>query len=413
MVDSKKERSEVLHSFRTRILAILVLAVFCAGTVFATVSQSYTVTVYVDDVPYAVSTTSVDAKEIVTEAGFTIESSDVLNLDKFGDNEPIIKLYKEHTVTVIGNDAKPKEVTIAGTVEDAVKAAGFAVEDGESLNVPLHAALKEGMEIFFLRNLNITFVVDGQTKTEKIAVATVAQAIEQAGITLGKDDEVKPALNESITKDMTITVYRVTYGERTVNETVAYKTTLEKTATMYTDESVMVSKGSNGERTVTYQDKYIDGKLTSSKETESTIITAPVNAVKRVGTKVRYNNITLRTNNVISELGTPDWINFDANDLPINYKKVVEGRAAAYTGGGITSTGKAAKPGYIAVDPREIPYGTKMWIVSLDGNYVYGYAIAADTGGFIYQDRFICDLYMHTESACIQWGARMVRIYIF
>lgn len=39
-------------------------------------------------------------------------------------------------------------------------------------------------------------------------------------------------------------------------------------------------------------------------------------------------------------------------------------------------------PGHIAVNPKQFPYGTELYIVSLDGKFVYGYCMAADTGGF-------------------------------
>ena len=53
------------------------------------------------------------------------------------------------------------------------------------------------------------------------------------------------------------------------------------------------------------------------------------------------------------------------------------------------------------------------WIVSLDGNYVYGYCRAEDTGGFIYwNDGRNVDLYMHSEADCDNWGVRGVRIYV-
>ena len=69
-------------------------------------------------------------------------------------------------------------------------------------------------------------------------------------------------------------------------------------------------------------------------------------------------------------------------------------------------------PGHIAVDPKQFPYGTEMWIVSTDGKYVYGYAIAADTGGFVQQKTFTVDLYMHSYEEACRWGARQVRIYV-
>ena len=87
-------------------------------------------------------------------------------------------------------------------------------------------------------------------------------------------------------------------------------------------------------------------------------------------------------------------------------------KATAYCLPGLpTSTGVPAQNGYIAVDPNEIPYGTEMYIVSADGKYVYGYCIAADTGGFIYSVDKTVDLHMSTEAQCYDWGRRDIIIY--
>jgi 3D (Asp-Asp-Asp) domain-containing protein len=53
-----------------------------------------------------------------------------------------------------------------------------------------------------------------------------------------------------------------------------------------------------------------------------------------------------------------------------------------------------------------------MYIVSADGKYTYGYAIAADTGGFAKRNPYMVDLYFNTESACINFGIRNVKIYV-
>lgn len=116
---------------------------------------------------------------------------------------------------------------------------------------------------------------------------------------------------------------------------------------------------------------------------------------------------------VISQLQPPESLTFDENGVPENYLYCIEGMSTAYTGGGRTSTGSAVRPGVVAVDPREIPYGTEMWIVSADGQYTYGFARAEDTGGFIYwQNGATVDLYMNSYSDCTSWGWRGVKIYI-
>ena len=91
---------------------------------------------------------------------------------------------------------------------------------------------------------------------------------------------------------------------------------------------------------------------------------------------------------------------------------MITGECTAYSGGGICSTGVPAAVGRVAVDPNEIPYGTRMYVTSADGSYVYGYCVAADTGGFIYTSDTVLDLYMNTESECISFGRRDMLIYI-
>lgn len=65
--------------------------------------------------------------------------------------------------------------------------------------------------------------------------------------------------------------------------------------------------------------------------------------------------------------------------------------------------------GVIAVDPTVIPYGTKMYIESADGKYIYGYAIAGDCGGAIKGKRV--DLFYWSKAQCNEFGRRAVNIY--
>ena len=80
-------------------------------------------------------------------------------------------------------------------------------------------------------------------------------------------------------------------------------------------------------------------------------------------------------------------------------------QSTAYSGGGITASGKRVKVGMIAVDPRVIKLGTKVYVPN------YGYARAEDTGGAIKGN--IIDLYMSSNSQAIQWGRRTVTIKIY
>ena len=75
---------------------------------------------------------------------------------------------------------------------------------------------------------------------------------------------------------------------------------------------------------------------------------------------------------------------------------------------GVTSTGfnlkKNPNAKIIAVDPKVIPLGTKVWVEG------YGEAIAADKGGSIKGNKI--DVFMPTTKKAYSWGRRTVTVKI-
>ena len=51
-----------------------------------------------------------------------------------------------------------------------------------------------------------------------------------------------------------------------------------------------------------------------------------------------------------------------------------------------------------------------MYVVSNDGQYVYGYCVAEDIGGDIKGNKI--DLYFDTYAECWDFGVRMCTVYI-
>ncbi|MGL4741612.1 MAG: 3D domain-containing protein [Sarcina sp.] len=123
------------------------------------------------------------------------------------------------------------------------------------------------------------------------------------------------------------------------------------------------------------------------------------------------NNSTSNNNNNNNNSSSSSNSSSESNSSnpTVNYKKVLNVEATAYTGGTLTAMG--LKPvrdpngiSTIAVDPTVIPLGSKVYIPG------YGYAIASDTGGAIKGN--IIDLYLNSEQACNNWGRRNITIYI-
>lgn len=395
---------------------IIVLAVMCAGTAFAASPTTYDVDIYDGSEITRVTTFKSNPQAIVDQAGISTVKDDVLDLSEFCAGEySVITIYRVADFNFTDIEGNISSEHFAGTVSDLLNSKGIVLSEDILVNFPTQTVLSDGMDIRLQNAYNISVTADGISNSIKIGDGTVKDALDKLGIILGANDEVSPELDSTLYDNMTITVYRVEYVQRTAQETVKYSTQTVKSAEMYEGETQITQKGVNGSKTVVYSDKIVDGEYSSSTVVSQTVTQEAVNCVKTVGTKKKATLTVASLKNggiPISELNMPSSLKVE-NGVPTSYKKVVSGKAAAYTAsaGSKTASGRTVKPGYIAVDPKQFPYGTELWIVSTDG-IVYGYCIAADTGGFVNKGKFTVDLFMNSKSDCKQWGSRDVLIYV-
>lgn len=73
--------------------------------------------------------------------------------------------------------------------------------------------------------------------------------------------------------------------------------------------------------------------------------------------------------------------------------------------GPVKLKGWYAGPGRVAVDPRVIPLGTRLWIEN------YGPAVAGDTGRLIKNMRL--DVWFADEETCDIWGRKQVKVWVY
>ena len=95
----------------------------------------------------------------------------------------------------------------------------------------------------------------------------------------------------------------------------------------------------------------------------------------------------------------------NSNNNQGNVVRTMTVQASAYTGYSTTSTGQKPVWGTIAVDPRVIPYGTKVYIPQFGRTF-----IANNTGGAIKGNKI--DIFMNTKKECYNWGRRTIEIQI-
>lgn len=260
---------------------------------------------------------------------------------------------------------------------------------------------------------SIVVKLRGKELKKDVPAGTVSDALAYLDIKLEKNDELKVDKDEELKDGMEIVINDVVYKEVTTKETVDYKTINKDTSTLYVGESSVDTYGVEGERTIVKKEKYVNGKKVSEEEISNKVTKKPVDEVILNGTTERPT-ITMDTNYGTIEVDEGLNTITDTNGNTLNYTDVITGSSTAYTAeaGAICSTGRLARYGVVAVDPNMIPYGSILYIVSDDG-FVYGYAVAGDTGGFIYNGtNTIVDLYFPTLDECVNYGRRGINVYV-
>lgn len=390
------------------ILGSLLLSVAIVGLVlFLTVDRT---AVFCDGQVETVYSFFDSAEEIVAKTSFTVDEKDRIITFETEAGDEVIAVAKEHIVRIYDGKKLVKKMKFTGTVGEAIKKAGLKIKDGDEVNYNTELGITEDICITISRGFSVTVEADGNTRKVNFGGGTVKALLKKAGLAVSDIDMVTPSLDSKVKKGTVVTIKRVRYEHETQKGTVKYETKVEYDDSKYQDEAKVKVKGKNGKKTETVRKIYVDGEYLKSEVIDTVITKEPVTKVVVRGTKVRPGGAV--SSGVISELEPPFEIELDERGRPIKYKKLITGKATAYCTGTTCSTGVRAMPGRVAVDPREIPYGTKMYIVSSDGRWNYGYCTASDTGGFIYTSSTVVDLYMRSYTDCINFGRRNVEIYI-
>ena len=391
-------------------VAVISVAVIAAIVFFGELRVTYVICD--EDVQPVLSFTE-NTNLIIGRSGMEVTEENTVILDYFSQQEQknTIIITKPHDVLFYDEGKLVKIVTVSGTVGDALKIAGIKLKDGDKLSINKSVPVTENTRVDIYRAFTVTLISDGRTQKIRTIECTVEEFLKKAGVRVGEDDIVTPKLKSKLKKNGRVQVQRVTYEETQKTVAVKYKTKVEYDETMYEEQVKVKQKGKDGEQINYYINKYIDGEFDSAELIKTEVIKDPINKIVIWGSKESlYGGNVARQ--VISELTPPFKIDMDENNRPVKYKKKIVGKATAYCTGTITSTGRKAQPGVVAVDPREIPYGTKLYIVSSDNQYVYGYAIAGDTGGFIYNSDTVVDLYIRGYSEAKRFGRRTVEVYV-
>lgn len=201
------------------------------------------------------------------------------------DDEITIKRYAKVTLV---EDGKASEVEMTGKkVQDVLDAQDVSVKEHDYLNHSVEAYLSDGMTIEVTHRLAVTIQVDGRKEECLTKADNVTDLLAEQNIALDQKDIVKPGRDKALSEGMKVVIERVSVKEVVENEKVPFETEVEYSNSMYSDETVVKTPGVDGEKEVTYQVTYVDGKEDSRKAIAENVVKEPVSQVVTKGTKSR------------------------------------------------------------------------------------------------------------------------------
>ena len=256
---------------------------------------------------------------------------------------------------------------------------------------------------WILKKEQVNLFIKDEKKVVNSFSGSVEDILKENNIIYDEDDIIEPSLDTKLVDYMNI---KVTYVDKVTvseHERIAYETKVKKDSSLAKGITEVTQEGKVGRKTVIYEEVYHDDKLVSRVAEKEIIREKPTNKIITKGTGTSYyaKNTTKSSSNYKST-GTTSI----SGSLSSSYggsKRIVS--ATAYSGDGITATGTRPRWGTIAVDPRVIPYGTKVYIPKFNMTFV-----AEDCGGGIKGNKI--DIFMNSSSSCYNWGVRSIEIYI-
>ena len=312
-----------------------------------------------------------------------------------------IYIYQGNDVTINVDGKVTELVSYSDTVQELLETEEVNFSDKAFINVPLDSKIEDNIEIIIRNPIPYTIEERGVLLETTSIHATVEEVLADHEIKLNEKDYTYPLASQEIAPYTKISIYRVTEEVEIVESTIPFEEQVVTNRDVDVGEVKIIQKGKDGLKRDFVKKEYVNGVLVSEVIEREEIVTEPVNQVK--------------------EKGSRDFIVTSRGDT--RYSKAITMTATAYdlsfastgkTPGdkyyGITASGTRARPGVVAVDPRVIPLGTKLYIRSLDGSKDYGFAVAEDKGSAIKGNKI--DLFFETAEQVRQFGRRKVKVYI-
>ncbi|MFF8832571.1 ubiquitin-like domain-containing protein [Streptomyces sp. NPDC015131] len=280
------ERAGASEGLRRLVPQALVVA-FLAGGTTAFVADDKAVRLSVDGAPRTLHTFADDVSELLAEEGLTPGEHDLVapapgEALAAGD-EVVLRYGRPVTLTLDGQ--RRRIWTTARTVDEALRALGVRAE-GAYLSVSRSAAIsRRGLALDVRTERTVTFMADGRERTIRTNAATVGEALDQAGITLGRRDTTSVPAGSFPRDGQTVTIMRITDTREIHEEPIPYDVERVEDPALHQGTEVVERQGRQGVRRITYSLRTVNGVRQRPRRIADEIVREPVSRRVLVGTR--------------------------------------------------------------------------------------------------------------------------------
>lgn len=319
--------------------------------------------------------------------------------------------YLSNIVYIVDGDKITLAITHGQNPEEILASEGITISKYDVFR--MEEPIGRFKQLTLVRSYPVTVVVDGEEITYQCVGGTVRTLLETNGIEVGPHDHISHNLDDIVVKNDKIVIVRVTFESYTETESIPKEVVQKGTSLLRQGRTKVLEKGEDGVLTHTYHHILEDGKVVDTIYMGSQVTKEPQTETVLVG-----------DGSSISRLDYSDEFPLDENGNPIKYEMVYHNQKATGYYAGPRAYGAAVYAdvehpdlgtcvaGTVAIRSNEIPYGTRMYIKTPDGKFVYGYAIANDTGTGLLEGKIDVDLYYESYPESALNGAKFVDIYI-
>ncbi len=310
-------------------------------------------------------------------------------------------LNMEKTIKIVIDGNEFEVTTYKSEVQSILASNDIVLGPKDKIEPSLKSTLVEGDAISILKAKRVTIQVGDEVQTVMTAEDDVRSMFAVEGIQYDSDDKLSASLDDKIVNGQQITIVEVEKVVEVENQEIEFASEIKKDYNAYEGTKTVVQEGKPGEREITTEIVLENGEEVSREVVSDEVVKEPTKEIVAVGT---LGKLTLSRG---GEITYKQQFTMRATAYSLSYADT--GKTPDHPGWGITYSGMYVKrdpSGYstVAVDPRVIPLGSKLYVEG------YGYAIAADIGGAIKGNDI--DLYFNTTNESNAYGVKHIKVYL-